>query len=199
MIVVIVLALMVAILLTLLIKQKIQGEKKKIIKKPTIRYVEKVVLPSIKVFDADEMGNTPLHIACKYNHESITIYCINRAVIECTEPSTTKLLTEFLNKKNCEGNAPLHLAVQNQSLQALEVLLRNRATDINVQNNQGETPLHLAIRCQNLKAIKKLIEKRADISIKDNNGIDAKELAKKFKVKINFDQEKPKIKDNRLK
>ena len=161
-------------------------KQKKNIKPPRQHYVEKVALPSIKVFDADELGNTPLHIACKYNHEAITIYCINRAVIESKEPSTERILSEYLNKKNIYGETPLHLAVKNPSKDALQVILRNRAVDINVQNDRGETPLHLAIRSGKKEIIELFLKKNADITIKDKNGDDARSSAKKMKLKIKF-------------
>ena len=168
-----------------------QKNQKKKTKKPIKQhYIEKVALPSIKINDADELGNTPLHIACKYNHEAITIYCINRVVIESTEPSTEKILSEYLNKKNIYGETPLHLAIKNPSKDALQVILRNRAVNINAQNNNGETPLHLAIRSADKKIIELLLKKNADITIKDKNGDDARSLAKKMKLKIKFPDQK---------
>lgn len=176
-----------------------QKNQKNKAKKPIRQhYVEKVALPSIKINDVDELGNTPLHIACKYNHEAITIYCINRVVIESTELSTEKILLEYLNKKNIYGETPLHLAVKNPSRDALHVILRNRAIDINAQNNQGETALHLAIRSADKEIIDLLLKKNADITIKDKNGDDARSLAKKMKLKIKFpDNQRSAVTDNR--
>lgn len=170
-------------------KKYTNQNKTKNIKSPKQHYVEKVALPSIKIFDVDELGNTPLHIACKYNHEAITIYCINRAVIECNELSTENILTRYLNQKNSFGETPLHLAIKNPSKDALDVILRSRVVDVNIQNNQGETPLHLAIRAGDKRMIEKLINKNADPKIKDDHGDDAFSLAKKLSVKL-------KIKDN---
>jgi hypothetical protein len=183
-------------ILSFFLYQKNQKNKEK---KPIRQhYVEKVALPSIKINDVDELGNTPLHIACKYNHEAITIYCINRVVIESTEPSTEKILSEYLNKKNIYGETPLHLAVKNPSKDALQVILRNRAVDINVQNDRGETPLHLAIRSEEKEIIELLLKKNADITIKDKNGDDARSLAKKMKLKIKFpDNQRSTITDSR--
>lgn len=184
-------ALVLIILIIILIAISIlsfflyQKNKKNKTKKPIKqRYVENIALPSIKINDVDELGNTPLHIACKYNHEAITIYCINRVVVESTESSTEKNFSEYLNKKNIYGETPLHLAVKNPSKDALHVILRNRAININAQNNQGETPLHLAIRFADKEIIDLLLKKNADITIKDNNGDDARSLAKKMKIKL---------------
>lgn len=193
------LILSLAIFVFILSMNLYEKYQKKKTKKPIKQhYVEKVALPSIKINDVDELGNTPLHIACKYNHEAITIYCINRVVIESTEPSTETILSEYLNKKNIYGDTPLHLAVKNPSKDALQVILRNRVVNIDVQNNEGETPLHLAIRSGDKEIINLLLKKNADITIKDKNGDDARSLAKKMKLKIKFpDNQRSAITDNR--
>jgi ankyrin repeat protein len=147
-------------------------------------YTKAIELPSIKVFETDDRGNTPLHIVSRLDHEKLTIYCLNHAVINCDEPSTIKILTEYVNKKNKDGDTPLHLAVQNNSIAPLEILLKHRSTDINLKNNNGDTALHLAIKNNNQEIVKKLLDRGAAINFLNKEGEDAKTLAKKHNVSL---------------
>lgn len=88
-------------------------------------------------------GETPLHVALRQNNPGISHYLLH-------ELKTADDADEI------EGNTPLHLAVLNEDIQSIQMLL-DKHSHITLANYQGFTPLDLAKMKKN-KAILKLLE-----------------------------------------
>ena len=80
-----------------------------------------------------------------------------------------------LTYQNENGNTYLHLAVIQQNLRLVQILL-DKGIFIDIQNNDGNTALHLAYYVNNLKIIKLLIENNIDFGIKNKIGLTAEEI-----------------------
>ena len=105
----------------------------------------------------DDLGNTPLHFT--------------RSIEEI------KILIEEgadLNLQNKFGNTPL-FCIEDLNQIEIEYLI-NSGANINHQNNFGNTVLH---KCYSIPTIKKLLELGIDITIKNKDGLTAKELSKR--------------------
>ncbi|CAF4381737.1 unnamed protein product [Rotaria socialis] len=72
-----------------------------------------------------------------------------------------KFLTLDLDIQDKDGWTPLHHAVRNNSLDAMEFLLANGADDARL-NKQEEAPIHLAVVHNQLKALELLLIKRPE-------------------------------------
>ena len=76
--------------------------------------------------------------------------------------------TQLLATQNSNGDTPLHVAIQNQHLPIVTILLHYGAT-VNAQNNNGDTPLHLAVQNNNSDLVKELLAYDAKKSIPIKN------------------------------
>lgn len=85
-----------------------------------------------------------------------------------------------VNKKNHEGNTPLHLVAlkgkkkitnaQKQVISETINLLTTEGADVNSRNDKGNTPLHLAARTGHIETNHLLIDDGADINAKNEQG-----------------------------
>ena len=73
-----------------------------------------------------------------------------------------------INKKDCFGETPLHLAVNYEQLDIIELLLFEGA-DINMGNTKGEPPIFM-ISSDNISLFRLLLVHGADPNIKNNDG-----------------------------
>ena len=76
--------------------------------------------------------------------------------------------TSTLDLKDKFGYSALHIAVTNNVIESLSMLLKLGA-DINIKNDEGETPLILAAKNGNVDIVNELIENKADTRVVDNN------------------------------
>lgn len=74
-----------------------------------------------------------------------------------------------VNKRDAEGNTPLHYACLKGFRDIVNMLLEHDA-DVSVANNCAETPLHVAARSGNKEIIGKLIQYGADQDATDKDG-----------------------------
>ena len=80
----------------------------------------------------DTKGNTPLHIACWYEHFGLVKFLVEER--QCSQ-----------SVKNQGGELPLHIACCSKHDSALEMIkLVSRKCDVNAQTVHGDTPLHYA-------------------------------------------------------
>ena len=81
-----------------------------------------------------------------------------------------------LNLKDSIGQTALHKALMKNSAEAVEFLLEKGA-DVNVPNNESDYPIHLALkRIPCLPFVKALVRYGADLSVKNQNGLNFFEL-----------------------
>lgn len=82
-----------------------------------------------------------------------------------------------VNSPDFDGDTPLHFAVMNNNLEAVEYLLENGA-NTNVKNKDGITPLHIAVKEKNYDITGKLLAADADRNTKDIDGVSALDIVK---------------------
>ena len=102
----------------------------------------------------DNQGHTPLTASIK-DSNVVELLLDNGAQIDYQVPS--------------DGNTALHLAVDSNQQQTIEVLLSKEANP-NIKNDKGETPLHLAVKNGNREAVRLLLRNDADPNVEDNEG-----------------------------
>ncbi|TFK67243.1 hypothetical protein BDN72DRAFT_799231, partial [Pluteus cervinus] len=96
---------------------------------------------------------TPLMIACRYQHIRIVDWLLSRA---------------DLSAKDKEDWTPLHLAAIYRHLEVAKLLI-DKGADLSAKEKDDWTPLHLAAQDGHLEIVKLLLEKGADLSAKDND------------------------------
>ncbi|CAG2062648.1 unnamed protein product, partial [Timema podura] len=74
------------------------------------------------------------------------------------------------NSQDNTGRTPLHSAVAADAMGVFQILLRNRATNLNARMHDGTTPLILAARLAIEGMVEDLINADADINSADNSG-----------------------------
>jgi ankyrin repeat protein len=114
----------------------------------------------------DEEGRTALIQATIYNNVEVV-----QILIEHGANVNTR---DFFG-----GNAALHFAAKNYSLELLQLLLKNKA-EIDIKDINGNTPLFQAVVNASGKGgvIQQLLLHGADRNLKNNQGVSPLELAK---------------------
>ena len=95
-----------------------------------------------------------------------------------TEIKLRQLLEKNLdiNKTTIDSKTALVLAIENQNVPTVELLLKNGA-EVNIQNKEGFSPLMLATILNNFEICNLLVANKADINIKNYRGQDCALLA----------------------
>ena len=132
-------------------------------------------------------GNTPLlYAAYRGNLKIIQNLINNGSIIDCTSKNGLNLIHmaaqgnnpniiiffkekyKFnINKKDNNGNTPLHWACYSNAENSIDFLL-SFVSDVNVKNNNGQTPLHICVLTENIRNIRKILKKGGDIYEEDN-------------------------------
>ncbi|XP_025074544.1 osteoclast-stimulating factor 1-like, partial [Pogonomyrmex barbatus] len=81
------------------------------------------------------------------------------------------------------GNTPLYWAARTGHLECAKELLNLVNPVINAQNKMGDTPLHIAASHGHLEMVNLLLEHNADMTLKNNDGYIAEELASDMSIK----------------
>jgi len=103
-------------------------------------------------------------------------------IIQATYAGDPALLPEgsgrlaSINRLTPEGQAPLHIAAGNGSIELMQAMIR-RGANINIANNAHQTPLHWAAWNNQPQAAKLLLDSGADMNLTDAAGNTALILA----------------------
>lgn len=117
----------------------------------------------------DELENTLLHICLKNKHLKLAkLLILKGANLELQE--LTNSCQFIANNKN----APLHIAVSENLLDFINILLE-KGVDIDAYNGYSETALYIACKRNDLEAVKLLVKAGADISKKSIERFDFEE------------------------
>ncbi|XP_046918229.2 NF-kappa-B inhibitor cactus [Dermatophagoides farinae] len=123
--------------------------------KRQINVIPLLIIKGVSLTFQDNLGNTPLHIACKYSLvdivEIILATASNKSVSKCFEI------------RNYDGDTCLHLAAYNNDLKLLELFIRSGA-HIDIQEGKsGKTILHWAIENLRVQLVGFLLKNQANI------------------------------------
>ncbi|RZF46940.1 hypothetical protein LSTR_LSTR011771, partial [Laodelphax striatellus] len=104
----------------------------------------------------DKTGETSLHLAARYARADAAKRLLDAGAEANAQDNT--------------GRTPLHAAVAADAMGVFQILLRNRATNLNAKMHDGTTPLILAARLAIEGMVEDLINADADINAADNSG-----------------------------
>ncbi|KAG8235482.1 hypothetical protein J437_LFUL018752 [Ladona fulva] len=104
----------------------------------------------------EKTGETSLHLAARYARADAAKRLLDAGA--------------DANAQDHTGRTPLHAAVASDAMGVFQILLRNRATNLNARMLDGTTPLVLAARLAIEGMVEDLINADADINAADNGG-----------------------------
>uniref|UniRef100_A0A8C3XC95 Neurogenic locus notch homolog protein 1 n=1 Tax=Catagonus wagneri TaxID=51154 RepID=A0A8C3XC95_9CETA len=104
----------------------------------------------------DRTGETALHLAARYSRSDAA-----KRLLEASADA---------NIQDNMGRTPLHAAVSADAQGVFQILIRNRATDLDARTHDGTTPLILAARLAVEGMLEDLIGAHADVNAVDDLG-----------------------------
>uniref|UniRef100_A0A8C1LGW8 Neurogenic locus notch homolog protein 1 n=1 Tax=Cyprinus carpio TaxID=7962 RepID=A0A8C1LGW8_CYPCA len=104
----------------------------------------------------DRTGETALHLAARYARSDAA-----KRLLEASADA---------NIQDNMGRTPLHAAVAADAQGVFQILIRNRATDLDARMHDGTTPLILAARLAVEGMVEELINCHADVNATDDSG-----------------------------
>jgi uncharacterized protein len=105
---------------------------------------------------------------------------LNQVLQEVHDTTDFSMLENVdVNTRGLFENTPLHVVMSWGDVEAAELLVAAGA-DVNAQGEYGDTPLHRIIGNNNKKMVDLLLRSGANPRLKNKDGVDCYELAKKF-------------------
>ncbi|UJR21238.1 hypothetical protein I4U23_024333 [Adineta vaga] len=100
---------------------------------------------------------SPLHLACQWGLERVVSTLIEHHA--------------DINKKDAEGNTPLHVAIINQHLNIINLLIRAPNLDLSIRNKQNQTAFACSIVSKNNEAANLILKREPKAAEQiDNKG-----------------------------
>ncbi|CAL1545788.1 unnamed protein product [Lymnaea stagnalis] len=140
------------------------------------RVVRRLMSAGASVDVRDQMGNTPLHNACRLGYDDVVHTLITPVKTEETRQNKYDISTQIflldLESKNYEGLTCLHLAAIGGHLSVMRLLLLHGANINTAEGKSGRTVLHLAAEWGNMVILKFLVSRReTDIDARTYAGL----------------------------
>ena len=115
---------------------------------------------------ANQHGDTPLILACWYGHKYIAARLLDS--------------NAHLDVTNCDGNCALNVAAYRGNSEAVDMLLRHRATVDVPDHMTGKTALVKAAYVGHTPTAIALLDAKADVNAADNQGYTSLAFATSF-------------------
>ena len=158
-----------------------------------------VILLSSPINEIDDIGMTPLMLACERNHLEIVSFLINCGLVVNTHTShkytavhvaarygNTDLLEALFNdtteidSSDEFGLTPLFWACRGNKLDAVKFLI-SRGTCVNIKSRENWNLLHMAVVCAGMEMIEYFLECKVSINDVDNRNRSPLSLAYEIK------------------
>ncbi|KAL5781884.1 hypothetical protein ACOSP7_006913 [Xanthoceras sorbifolium] len=140
--------------------------------KVSIEFVEEIlgICPSL-LLQVNAQGDTPLHVAAKFEHVAVVEVLIKLAKAQHVElESGIGAARQMLRMTNNKGNTALHEAVRNKVASVVRILVKEDPDFSYSANNCGETPLYIAAEIGFSSAVFELLETCSSATHEGPNG-----------------------------
>ncbi|CAH2072679.1 unnamed protein product [Thlaspi arvense] len=100
------------------------------------------------IVDANVDGENALHIAVKNNDQReglIVLKVLMGWILRLCQKDAEWIETRVINRRDKDGNTPLHLAAFENNRQATKLLLKSSKINVNIENKNGLTVLDVAV------------------------------------------------------
>ncbi|KAL5849028.1 hypothetical protein ACOSQ4_007041 [Xanthoceras sorbifolium] len=114
--------------------------------KVSIEFVEEIlgICPSL-LLQVNAQGDTPLHVAAKFERVDVVEVIIKHAKAQYAElESGIGVARHMLRLTNNKGNTALHEAARKEAVSVVRILVKEDPDFSYSANNSGETPLYIA-------------------------------------------------------
>eukprot|EP01096_Ripella_sp_DP13-Kostka_P007761 TRINITY_DN284_c0_g1_i1.p1 TRINITY_DN284_c0_g1~~TRINITY_DN284_c0_g1_i1.p1 ORF type:complete len:187 (-),score=103.16 TRINITY_DN284_c0_g1_i1:140-634(-) len=129
---------------------------------------------------------------------------LHLAIVQEKFDTVSTILTEHqsaVNSPTRSGNTPLHLAVLDENVELVRLLIKLGA-NVHAENAMGETPLHFAVQTNSAKAVALLFQAGANLNAEDFEGLTPIEWAAEaeheyiFSILLSFGANPPRAVDS---